>query len=75
MKKSKHEWKSNGLPALVTVGPVAVILVFLVVLPLMYVAVMSFCSIDSYYNVVYKFTLRNYAQLADPDYIHISGVT
>ena len=71
MKKSKHEWKSNGLPALVTVGPVAVILVFLVVLPLMYVAVMSFCSIDSYYNVVYKFTLRNYAQLADPDYIHI----
>ena len=52
MKHSKHEWKSNILPALVTVSPVAVCMLFLVLIPLVYVVVMSFCSIDEYYNVV-----------------------
>ena len=34
MKHSKHEWKSNILPALVTVSPVAVCMLFLVLIPL-----------------------------------------
>ena len=71
MKHSKHEWKSNILPALVTVSPVAVCMLFLVLIPLVYVVVMSFCSIDEYYNVVFKFTLKNYIMLADPQYTHI----
>ncbi len=70
-KKSKHEFRSNTLPAAVMVGPVAVIMIFLVVIPLIYVIVMSFCSVDDYYNVVYRFTLKNYKMLADQQYIHV----
>ncbi len=70
---SKHNWKSNTLPALVTVGPLTLILVLLVAIPLIYVVVMSFCSIDQYYNVEFKFTLDNYKRLISPDYMKIYG--
>ncbi len=70
-KHSRHEWRSNTLPALVMVGPVTFILAFLVVVPLIFVAVMSFCQTDEYYNVVFKFTTENYAKLISPDYLKI----
>lgn len=70
-KKSKHEFKSNTLPAIVTVGPVALLLLFLVVAPLIFVVVMSFCQTDEFYNVVYKFTAGNYAKLISADYLKI----
>lgn len=72
-KISRHEWKSNLLPALVMVGPVTLVLVFLVAAPLLYVGVMSFCSIDEYYNVVYKFSAENYGRLLNADYLKIYG--
>lgn len=72
-KHSKHEWKSNTLPALVMVGPVTLLLVFLIAIPLLYVGVMSFCSTDQYYNVIFKFTTANYAKLVSPEYIRIYG--
>lgn len=72
-KLSKHEWKSNALPSIVTVGPVTLLLVLLVAIPLIYVAVMSFCSIDDYYNVVFQFTTKNYARLVNVDYLKIYG--
>ncbi len=72
-KHSKHEWKSNTLPALVMVGPVTLLLVFLIAIPLLYVGVMSFCSTDQYYNVVFEFTTANYAKLVSPEYIRIYG--
>lgn len=72
-KHSKHEWKSNTLPALVMVGPVILLLVFLIAIPLLYVGVMSFCSTDQYYNVIFKFTTANYAKLVSPEYIRIYG--
>ncbi|MDY5101614.1 MAG: ABC transporter permease [Agathobacter sp.] len=72
-KMSKHEWKSNALPSIVTVGPVTLLLVLLVAIPLIYVAVMSFCSIDDYYNVVFQFTTKNYARLVNVDYLKIYG--
>lgn len=70
-KRSKHEFRSNTLPAMVTVGPVSLLLVFLVVAPLVFVAVMSFCGTDEYYNVVYRFTSENYAKLLSVDYLKI----
>ena len=70
-KTTKHEFKSNTLPAIVTVGPVAVLLIFLVVAPLIFVAIMSFCQTDEFYNVVYKFTTLNYAKLISTDYLKI----
>ncbi|MCR5625722.1 MAG: ABC transporter permease [Lachnospiraceae bacterium] len=70
-KTTKHELKSNTVPAMVTVGPVALLLLFLVVAPLIFVAVMSFCETDEFYNVVYSFTAENYAKLVSPEYIKI----
>lgn len=72
-KRSKHEWRANRLPVLVMVGPVTLCMVLLVMIPLLYVIVMSFCSIDDYYNVVYQFTLKNYARLVNLDYVKIYG--
>lgn len=70
-KKTKHEFRANTLPALITVGPVTLIMVLLIEVPLIYVAVMSFCSIDEFYNVTFKFTLQNYVRLANADYLKI----
>ena len=70
-KISKHRWKSNTLPALTMVTPVTLVMVFLVAIPLIYVGIMSFCSIDQYYNIQFKFTLENYQRLLSGDYIKI----
>lgn len=72
-KRSKHEWRANRFPAMVMVGPVTLCMVLLVMIPLLYVIVMSFCSIDDYYNVVYQFTFKNYARLINLDYVKIYG--
>lgn len=72
-KKSKHEFRGNTLPALVTVGPVTLLLLGLVLAPLIFVLVMSFCSTDEFYNVVYRFTAENYSKLVSPDYMKIYG--
>ena len=73
MAESKHRLKSNTIPALVTVGPVATMLILLVAIPLIYVAVMSFCKTDQYYNIEFSFSLDNYSKLLSPDYLTIYG--
>ena len=70
-KKTKHEFRANTLPAIITVGPVTLIMVLLIAVALIYVAVMSFCSIDEFYNVTFHFTLENYVRLANADYLKI----
>lgn len=70
-KYLKHHWKSNTLPALLTVSPITLVLVLLIAVPLIYVAVMSFCSLDEFYNVKYEFTLNNYERLLNAEYIKI----
>lgn len=72
-KTTRQELRSNTIPAIVTVGPVAVLLLFLVVAPLLFVAVMSFCRTDEYYNVIYQFTTVNYGKLLSLDYMKIYG--
>lgn len=69
----KHQWRANTLPSLVTVGPVTLWLLFFVAVPLIYVGVMSFCSLDQYYNVTFQFTLDNYKRMFDVNYIKIYG--
>lgn len=70
-KMTKHRLRSNTLPAVTMVGPVTLWLAFFVAIPLLYVLVMSFCSLDSGYNVVFEFTLANYKRLFDPNYVQI----
>ena len=71
MSKSRLNFKANTLPAIVMVGPVVVIMVLLIAVPLIYVCIMSFCSIDKFYNVTYNFTFDNYLRLANQDYLKI----
>lgn len=71
--KSKHKWKSKTLPAFVMVGPVSVWMLAFIAIPLIYVLIMSFCSVDEHYNVIYKFTLSNYVRLFDLNYVRIYG--
>lgn len=56
-------------------GPVTLWLAFFVAVPLIYVFIMSFCSIDEAYNVVFKFTTANYRRLFDPNYVQIYGTS
>ena len=72
-KHSRHSFRSNTLPAVVMTGPMTLLLLLLVAAPLIYVGVMSFCSIDEYYNVVFRFTTENYARLVSLDYLKIYG--
>ena len=65
--------RKNRLPVLTMIGPVTLWLIFFIVVPLLYVVVMSFCSIDQYYNIQFSFTLSNYSRLFDPSYIQIYG--
>lgn len=66
MKKMKA-----AVPISVMVGPVTLWLAFFVAVPLLFVFVMSFCSLDQNYNVVFHFTIGNYARLFDFNYLQI----
>ena len=72
-KNRRMQFRSQTIPAIVTVGPVSLWLVLFVAIPLIYVIVMSFCSTDDYYNVVYQFTMKNYVKLLDANYLKIYG--
>ena len=65
--------RARILPVVSMVGPVTLWLVFFVAIPLVYVLIMSFCSIDKNYNIVYGFTAENYQRLWDTDYLQIYG--
>ncbi len=71
--KGKNQMRSNKIPAMVMVGPVTLWLIALVAIPLLYVVIMTFCSLDENYNVVFQFTLNNYKRLLDADYMQIYG--
>ncbi|SHH44075.1 ABC transporter permease [Clostridium grantii] len=71
MEKLKSKRKMISVYA--TVGPITLWLLFLVAIPLIYVVVMSFCSLDKYYNVTFNFTLANYKRLFDANYVIIYG--
>lgn len=72
MKKNiRHHFLAKTLPGVTMIGPITLWLLFLIVIPLLYVLVMSFCSIDENYNVVYRFTIENYLRLFSVDYLQI----
>jgi len=70
-EKNSMRFRSKILPALTTVAPVSLWMLLFVAIPLIYVIVISFCSIDDNYNVVFRFTLKNYVRLIDPGYLRI----
>ena len=69
----RRNFRSNTLPALITVGPVTLWLLAFVAVPLLYILIMGFCTTDQYYNVVYSFTLDNFEAMIDTEYLKIYG--
>lgn len=64
MKKRKKN--HNKIPILTMITPVTLWLLLLIAIPLIYIFVVSFCSTDSAHNIVFSFTLKNYAKLFEP---------
>ncbi|NLB42548.1 MAG: ABC transporter permease [Clostridiales bacterium] len=63
-RKKKLKQNAPAIPILVWIG-------FLVCIPLMYVAVLSFLSRDSLGNVVFEFTAENNKRMFDPVYLKV----
>lgn len=65
------EMRRTAVSVFTMTGPVTMWLVLLVAVPLIYVLIVSFCATDSNHNIVFEFTLRNYAKLFDSTMIEI----
>jgi spermidine/putrescine transport system permease protein len=70
-KTNRHTFKSQTLPALLTVSPITLWFVLLILVPMVYVVVISFCQVDANYNIAFQFSLDNYKQLFNTDYLQI----
>lgn len=75
--KKKFEYKKikGGKLAfqIATISPVTIILVAFIVIPLIYVLLMSFMSRGTYGGIVYKPTLENYKNIFKPMYLEVLG--
>lgn len=65
--------KSKILPIASMISPITIWLLVLIVIPFIYVLVISFCKVDSNYNIVFEFTMKNYKNMLDPSYLEIYG--
>ena len=63
--------KRNTWPALVMAGPVTFWMLFFVLLPLMYVVVISFLERDLYGGIQFTFTFENYTDILKPVYLNV----
>ncbi len=63
--------KNNKIFKTIFTLPVLVYTFILIVLPLLYILFLSFCTSDSYGGVLYKFTLNNYIKIFDLTYLKI----
>ena len=63
--------KNNKVFKTIFTLPVLVYTFILIVLPLLYILFLSFCTSDSYGGVLYEFTLNNYIKIFDLTYLKI----
>ena len=59
------------LPAAATAGPVSIWMIIFVMLPLLYILVISFMTRNVYGGIEYTFTLENYKEMLQPLYIKV----
>ena len=60
--------KNNGFK-LLFVSPIVIYTFLLILLPIIYILFLSFCTSDSYGGIIYNFTLNNYINIFDITYI------
>lgn len=68
--RNKFVFQNKTLPLITLISPVAIWLFLLVAAPMLYVFFLSFLSTDGY-RTIFKFTLDNYKNLANPTYLEI----
>ena len=71
MKEKKKMEKKNTLPILCMVGPTSLWLLFFLLIPLIYVVVISFMTKGAYGGVVGKFSIDSYKKIFDPLYLTV----
>lgn len=59
------------LPAFTTAGPVSIWMIIFVMLPLIYILVISFMTRNVYGGIEYTFTLDNYKEMLQPLYLKV----
>ncbi|MDR0812986.1 MAG: ABC transporter permease [Oscillospiraceae bacterium] len=69
--KQGSMFRKKTVPLLTMISPVTAWLILLIALPLLYMLVISFCGTDDSHNIVFRFTLKNYAKLFDPTILSI----
>ena len=60
--------KNNGFKT-IFVLPIIIYTFILIILPIIYILFLSFCTSDSYGGIIYQFTLDNYINIFDITYI------
>ena len=70
-KEKKKKEKKNTLPILCMVGPTSLWLLFFLLIPLIYVVVISFMTKGAYGGVVGKFSIDSYKKIFDPLYLTV----
>lgn len=71
MKNKKKREKKNTLPILCMVGPTSLWLLFFLLIPLIYVIVISFMTKGAYGGVVAEFSVDSYKRIFDPLYLSV----
>ncbi len=69
-ERKKRNKKGTGF-AIAMVSPTALVLILFIVIPLVYVLVMSFMSRGTYGGIVYKFTTENYRNVFQSLYMDV----
>lgn len=72
--KRRH-FRTNSLPAIITVGPMALWLLLFMVFPMIYVVFISFMGQGDYGYIDYHFTVGSYQEMLQPLYLKIFGLT
>lgn len=71
--KTRKKKNTNRLTILVMVGPTAVWLLFFLLVPLIYVIYISFCTKGVYGGIQNDFTMQNYADIFSMLYLKVTG--
>lgn len=69
--EKRRNLKRNTLPALTMAGPVTFWMMVFVLLPLVYVVVISFMKRDAFGGIEYDFTVANYLEILQPVYLKV----
>jgi spermidine/putrescine transport system permease protein len=67
----KRNLKRNTLPAVTMAGPVSFWMMVFVLLPLVYVILISFMKRDAFGGIDYHFTVLNYLEIFQPVYLNV----